>query len=89
MFQVFESVTMPVPNFLIRVAKESDIPTVLELIQLKAAFDGCPASVKATPEKLKDTLFSNNPLAQILLAEINSQAVGFASYLDPARGHPL
>ena len=72
---------MSVLNYSIREAKASDISTILELIQLKALFDdGSPASVEATAEKLKNTLFGENPLAQILLAKIDSQAVGFASY---------
>lgn len=64
----------------IRQAKLSDIPTIMELIHLKAEFDGCPESVEATPKKLEDTLFSENPLAFVLLAEVDQQTVGFASY---------
>lgn len=64
----------------IRNAKHSDIPTILQLIHLKAEFDGCVEFVEATPKKLEDTLFSKNPLAFILLAEIDTQPIGFATY---------
>ena len=64
----------------IRDAKQSDIPTLMELIYLKAEFDGCPESVEATPKKLEDTLCSEKPLAFVLLAELSGQPVGFASY---------
>jgi ribosomal protein S18 acetylase RimI-like enzyme len=52
----------------------------IELIQLKAEFDGCPESVEATPEKLEADLFGENPLAFVLLAEIDEYPIGFATY---------
>lgn len=67
-------------EFLIRDANSSDISTLMELIRLKAEFDGCLDFLEATPKKLEDTLFCENPLAFVLLAEINGNAIGFATY---------
>ncbi|BAZ27289.1 GCN5-related N-acetyltransferase [Kalymmatonema gypsitolerans NIES-4073] len=67
-------------QFLIRDANSSDISTLMELIRLKAEFDGCLDFLEATPKKLEDTLFCENPLAFVLLAEINRNAIGFATY---------
>lgn len=67
-------------QFLIRDANSSDISTLMELIRLKAEFDGCLDFLEATPKKLEDTLFCENPLAFVLLAEINGNAIGFATY---------
>lgn len=67
-------------NISIRDANQSDISTIMELISLKAEFDGCPESVEATPEKLKMDLFGEQPLAFVLLAEVDSHAIGFATY---------
>jgi len=64
----------------IREAKKSDIPTIMELIHIMAEFAGCPESVEATPNKLEETLFSENPLAFVLLAEIDGNPIGFATY---------
>ena len=64
----------------IRHANWHDIPTLMNLIQLKATFDGCPSAVEATPEKLKLTLFSEHPLAFVLLAESDNHIAGFATY---------
>ncbi|WP_121971005.1 GNAT family N-acetyltransferase [Leptolyngbya sp. BC1307] len=65
----------------IRPATAADLHTLLGLIHLKAEFDGCPAAVTATAEKLNNTLFSSQPLAHVLLAETDSDIpVGFASY---------
>ena len=65
-------------DFLIRDANSSDISTLMELIWLKAEFDGCLDFLEATPKKLEETLFCENPLAFVLLAEINENTIGFA-----------
>ncbi|BAY43665.1 GCN5-related N-acetyltransferase [Scytonema sp. HK-05] len=67
-------------QFLIRDANSSDISTFMELIRLKAEFDGCLDFLEATPKKLEDTLFCENPLAFVLLAEIDGNPIGFATY---------
>ncbi len=76
----------------IRTATATDLPDLLDLLQLKAEFDGCPEALKATPERLKATLFGKRPMAYILLAEPSaddslqlatsqpSGPAGFASY---------
>lgn len=70
-------------TYRIRPANLADLSNLLTLIHHKAAFDGCPNSVTATPEKLRNTLFSAQPIAHILLVETdssNDSPVGFASY---------
>ena len=66
----------------IRLATSQDIPEILRLLHLKAEFDGCPGGVSATAERLKATLFSDRPMAYILLAQRQegTSADGFASY---------
>ncbi|MEL6350745.1 MAG: GNAT family N-acetyltransferase [Cyanobacteria bacterium J06627_28] len=66
----------------IRLATSQDIPEILRLLHLKAEFDGCPGSVSATAERLRATLFSDRPMAYILLVlrQGDTSAVGFASY---------
>lgn len=67
-------------NILIRDAQQKDIPSIMELIYLKAEFDGCPESIQATPEKLEADFFGKQPLAFVVLAEIDRYPIGFASY---------
>jgi GNAT superfamily N-acetyltransferase len=67
-------------NISIRDAEDRDISSIMKLIHLKAEFDGCPELVQATPEKLKQDLFGEKPLAFVLLAEIPGDSIGFASY---------
>lgn len=72
-------------RYTIRPASPDDLQDLLNLIHLKAEFDGCPSAVTATAEKLSSTVFAEPPLAHILLAEVNQAAdkispIGFASY---------
>jgi GNAT superfamily N-acetyltransferase len=71
---------METSSVVIRAATAEDIPVILEFIAKKAEFDRCPEAVEATPEKIRETLFGDAPLAGILLAEVEGRAVGFASY---------
>ena len=52
----------------------------MELLYLKAEFDGCIESLKATTEQLNNDFFRASPLTYILLAEVGGKPVGFASY---------
>ncbi len=56
---------MQINQLLIRHANPDDISAVMELIQLKAEFDGCLTGVEATPKKLEKTLFCETPLANV------------------------
>jgi ribosomal protein S18 acetylase RimI-like enzyme len=64
----------------IRQATADDLPSILELIHLKAAFDGCPDSVTATAERLQADLFGATASERILLVEVQGVIAGFASY---------
>ncbi len=64
----------------IRHIEQSELSQLLSLLQAKAEFDGCPEALLATTETLRDALFSTKPLAHALVAEINGQLVGMATY---------
>jgi len=64
----------------IRGATLADLDLLLSFIAQKAEFDGQRSKLKATPENLRCTLFANSPLAQVLFAEANKIAVGFALF---------
>lgn len=67
-------------QFHIRSAQLEDLNSILDLLMLKADFDGCSDALTATAEKLQIDLFGEHPLAAVLLAEVEQKAVGFASY---------
>jgi GNAT superfamily N-acetyltransferase len=68
----------------IRPATATDVSTLVELIQQKAAFDRQMGSfegvLQTTVEKLQQTLFGEIPFARACLAEAADTAVGFALY---------
>lgn len=67
-------------SVVIRPATVDDLPTIVELLQLKAEFDGCPDALTATADQLKRDLFGDNVLSYVLLAEVNGFLAGFATY---------
>lgn len=64
----------------VRPAAETDMPTIMELLTLKAKFDGDVNDFVATAEQLRRAFFSTTPDAYVLLAESESKVIGFATY---------
>jgi GNAT superfamily N-acetyltransferase len=67
-------------NLRIRSATVDDLDLIHALILQKIEFDGTLPPRKPTPEMLKQTLFGAAPLATILLAEVDTIAVGFTLF---------
>ncbi len=61
-------------------AVESDIPTILEMIQGLAEYEKLAHLVTATEEQLRATLFGERPAAEVLLAHWNLECAGFALF---------
>jgi GNAT superfamily N-acetyltransferase len=73
---------MRVMEAVVRPAYEADLPAVMELLALKAEFDGCRDALVATEEQLRQAFFSSSPRAQVLLAVLDGQAIGLATYFQ-------
>ncbi len=69
-----------VPGLRLRPAEEGDLETVLNFIRDLAAYEKLSREVSADVETLRRSLFGKRPAAEVLLAEISGQAVGFAVY---------
>ena len=65
---------------MIRKATKNDMPSVLELIQELATFEKEPDAVVVTTEDLIRDGFSENPLFQCFVAEVNNEIIGMALY---------
>ena len=69
---------------IVRKAIPTDVPTVIDYIDKKAAFDrslGCfDGSLGTTPERIAKALFGAPIFAHALLAATNEMPVGFAFY---------
>ncbi len=64
----------------IRTATEDDLPTILRFIEDLAVYERLRESCVATIEKLRSTLFTTPPAAEILIARYDGQPVGFALF---------
>jgi len=74
---------MKVANMItVREATSSDIRVIVELIRLKAEFDGISDEMLADPRLLERSLFGQDPLATVLIAEMDGCPVGIATYHD-------
>ena len=64
----------------IRAAFASDVPLILAFIRELAAYEKLADEVVATEDGLAATLFSGAPRAEVLIAEVDGAAVGFALF---------
>ena len=65
---------------IIRKAIQNDMPSVLELIQELATFEKEPDAVVVTVDDLIRDGFSENPLFQCFVAEVENEIIGMALY---------
>jgi len=69
-------------KFYIRAAAEADIPLVLEFIKAIADYEKLPHEVTATEDILRRNLFTERKSAEVLLAFLGDEPVGFAIYFQ-------
>jgi GNAT superfamily N-acetyltransferase len=62
-------------------ATEGDAPLILSFIRKLAEYEKLSERVVATEENIRENVFGTNPVAHVLLAYWDSEAVGFALYL--------
>ena len=75
----------------IRPATLDDCPTIAALIVELAAYEKLEDQAKATPEDLARNLFGDHPAAEVLMAEVEGKAIGFALFFptfSTFRGQP-
>jgi len=64
----------------IRPARAEDVPLLLELFGELAEYEHLEHELKATAEQLREALFGARPPAEALIAERDSQALGYALF---------
>jgi GNAT superfamily N-acetyltransferase len=64
----------------IRKAEVKDVPLILGFIQGLAEYERLRDSCVATEEKLRETLFSTNPAAEVIIARSDGEPMGFALF---------
>ncbi len=65
---------------IVRKATKNDMPSVLKLIQELATFEKEPDAVVVTVDDLIRDGFSENPLFQCFVAEVENEIIGMALY---------
>jgi GNAT superfamily N-acetyltransferase len=71
---------MSAPACTIRFGQPDDVPTIFGLIKGLAEYERLSDAVVGTEELLREHLFGDRPYAEVLLAEADDRAVGFALY---------
>ena len=61
-------------------ATARDVAVILDLIQQLAEYERLADRVTATEEQLRKTLFGARPAAEVLLAAVDGETVGFAVF---------
>jgi GNAT superfamily N-acetyltransferase len=64
-------------NLQLRMAKEEDIPVILNFILELAEFEGVKNQIQSTEEGLRDVLFTRH-ITDALIAELDGAPIGFA-----------
>ena len=67
-------------TFQLRSATPSDSVAIFQLIQMLAEFENLAHEVTGSPEMLRAALFGDRPTAEVLLAEVEGKAAGFALF---------
>ncbi|AOW20974.1 GNAT family N-acetyltransferase [Urechidicola croceus] len=67
-------------KFAIRKGRKQDASAILGLIKHLAEFEKEPEAVEVTIEDIEEDGFGENPLFQVLVAELNDEIVGMALY---------
>jgi len=64
----------------LRAATSADIPQILAFIEGLAAYEKLSHACVATEDSLRQSLFGPRPYAEVILAEFDGQAAGFALF---------
>ncbi|HEY4176306.1 MAG TPA: GNAT family N-acetyltransferase [Kofleriaceae bacterium] len=64
----------------LRVATAADVPAILGFIRDLAEYEKLSHEVVATEDTLRATLFGARPAAEVIIAELDGAAVGFALF---------
>jgi GNAT superfamily N-acetyltransferase len=69
-----------IPGYQIRVATQTDLPTILSFIKKLADYEKLSQEVVATEALLKETLFGARRTAEIAIGYLNDTPVGFVLF---------
>src|ERR1700742_726657 len=68
------------PSFQLRAAEPRDLAQLVALISALAAYERLTQMLEVTPDKLRQHLFGERPVAEALVAEAGESLIGFALF---------
>jgi GNAT superfamily N-acetyltransferase len=68
------------PGFAIRPAVPADAPLILRYVRKLAEYEKLAHEMEASEEQIRATMFGPRPYAEVVFAEQDGQAVGFALF---------
>ena len=68
------------PELRIRTAIENDVPLIFRFIRELAEYERLADAVVATEDSVRETLFGARRYAEVLIAEVDGEAAGFALF---------
>jgi GNAT superfamily N-acetyltransferase len=71
---------MSAPACTVRFGRPDDVPTIYSLIEGLAVYERLRHEMVGTEEQLREHLFGARPYAEVILAEADGRAVGFALF---------
>jgi GNAT superfamily N-acetyltransferase len=69
-----------IPGFVIRKATVADVPLILTFIRALADYEKLLHEVAATEEMLRETLFGNRKVAEVVIGSLDGEPVSFALF---------
>ena len=69
-----------IPKFKIKETTVSDVPIILDFIKALAEYEKLSHEVVATKDDLRETLFGENPKAEVILGNYKGEPVAFALF---------
>jgi GNAT superfamily N-acetyltransferase len=70
------------PELRLQRATEADLPLILSMIKALADYERLLDHVTATEGKLRESLFGSSPAAEVILAYVDQEPVGFMVYFQ-------
>lgn len=77
---VTEPIATRIPGFVIRCAAEQDVPLILNFIRGLAEYERLAHEVAATEELLRQTLFGERRVAEVIIGDYVGEPVAFALF---------
>jgi GNAT superfamily N-acetyltransferase len=77
---MYKPIRTKIIGYTLRFADENDVPIILEFIKELADYEKLSHEVVADEERLKQSLFGDAPMAEVLIAEYLTKPVGFCLF---------